>query len=188
MKIILDLCGGTGAWSKPYRDNGYDVRVITLPEYDVSTYEPPENVYGILAAPPCTMFSLARTTAKTPRDLDAGMSTVKDCMRIIWKAKPMFWAMENPKGLLRKFMGKPPFSFDASEFGEEYNKATDIWGYFSAPKTKRDYTRYPSTDKNTRKLPPIPEHYKRDLNMSTTAIRRSITPQGFALAFYKANK
>ena len=30
-KIILDLCGGTGSWSKPYRDAGYDVRVITLP-------------------------------------------------------------------------------------------------------------------------------------------------------------
>ena len=31
-KIILDLCGGTGSWSKPYKDAGYDVRVITLPE------------------------------------------------------------------------------------------------------------------------------------------------------------
>lgn len=48
-KIILDLCGGTGSWSKPYKDVGYDVRVITLPDYDVRTYEPPENVYGILS-------------------------------------------------------------------------------------------------------------------------------------------
>jgi len=24
-KIILDLCGDTGAWSKPYADAGYDV-------------------------------------------------------------------------------------------------------------------------------------------------------------------
>ena len=52
-KIILDLCGGTGSWSKSYRDNGYDVRNITLPKYDVRLYEPPKNVYGILAAPPC---------------------------------------------------------------------------------------------------------------------------------------
>jgi hypothetical protein len=51
-KIILDLCGGTGAWSRPYRLAGYDVRVITLPDYDVRCFEPPENVYGILAAPP----------------------------------------------------------------------------------------------------------------------------------------
>lgn len=190
-KIILDLCGGTGAWSKPYKDAGYDVRVITLPEYDVATYELPENVYGILAAPPCTMFSLARTTAKTPRDFNAGMATVEACMRIIWEArksgKLAFWALENPKGLLRQFLGKPPFSFDASEFGEDYNKATDIWGYYNEPKKTREYVRFNSTDKNTRKLPAIPKEYKRDPNMNTTAIKRSITPQGFAQAFYRAN-
>lgn len=68
-KVILDLCGGTGAWSRPYLDAGYDVRVITIPKYAVRTYTPPENVYGVLCAPPCTMFSMARTVAKTPRDL-----------------------------------------------------------------------------------------------------------------------
>jgi hypothetical protein len=31
-KIILDLCGGTGAWSQPYKDAGYTVHNITLPE------------------------------------------------------------------------------------------------------------------------------------------------------------
>ena len=36
-KIILDLCGGTGSWSKPYKEAGYDVRVINIPEYDVCT-------------------------------------------------------------------------------------------------------------------------------------------------------
>ena len=34
-RIILDLCGGTGAWSRPWKLNGYDVRVITLPEHMV---------------------------------------------------------------------------------------------------------------------------------------------------------
>ena len=28
-KIILDLCGGSGAWSAPYKAAGYDVRLIT---------------------------------------------------------------------------------------------------------------------------------------------------------------
>lgn len=191
-KIILDLCGGTGSWSRPFKDAGYDVRVVTLPDYDIRTYEPPEGVVGIFAAPPCTMFSLARTTAKTPRDLNIAMEIVEHCLRVIWKCrkdgKLQFWAMENPKGLLRQFMGNPPFSFDASEFGEDYNKATDIWGYFKLPKKTYTYKRYPSTDKNTRKLPPIPDSYKVDKNMSRTAIRRSITPQSFAEAFYKANK
>ena len=187
-KIILDLCGGTGAWSKPYKDAGYDVRLITLPDNDVRSYKPPKNVYGILAAPPCTMFSLARTTAKIPRDLDKGFEIVRFCLEIIWKTKPKFWVMENPKGLLRKFMGRPVFVFDASEFGENYNKHTDLWGYFKEPKKMKEYIRYVSTDKNTRKLPAIPEDYKIDHTMSKIAIKRSITPAGFAKAFFKANK
>lgn len=190
-KIILDLCGGTGSWSKPYKDAGYDVQVITLPEHNVLTYKSPKNVYGILAAPPCTMFSLARTTAKTPRDFENGMATVEACLRIIWECRKQgklaFWVMENPKGLLRQFMGNPPFTFDASEFGEDYNKATDLWGYFKDPAKKLPYKRYPSTDKNTRKLPAIPTDYKRDPGMNTTAIKRSITPSNFAQAFFKAN-
>ncbi len=101
-KIILDLCGGSGAWSQPYKEAGYDVRVVTLPDYDLFTYQPPSNVYGILAAPTCTQFSLARTTAKTPRDLRGGMALVKRCLEIIWEARFAgtlhFWALENPMG------------------------------------------------------------------------------------------
>lgn len=51
--IVLDLCGGSGSWSKPYQDAGYDVRIITLPEFDVRTFRwDGPQVYGILAAPP----------------------------------------------------------------------------------------------------------------------------------------
>jgi hypothetical protein len=58
-KIILDLCGGTGSWSKPYKDAGYDVRVIDLKTgYDIRLFKAPEEtVYGILAAPECTQFA-----------------------------------------------------------------------------------------------------------------------------------
>ncbi len=55
MKVILDLCGGTGSWSKPYLDAGYDVRVVTLPAMDVRRFEHHGPVHGILAAPPCAM-------------------------------------------------------------------------------------------------------------------------------------
>lgn len=187
-KIILDLCGGTGSWSLPYKEAGHDVRVITLPEYDVREYEPPKNVYGILAAPPCRMFSLARTTAKTPRDLDGGMETVRACLNIIWKAKPKFWVLENPRGLLRKFLGKPAFEFDASEFGETYNKHTDLWGYFKEPKKVRGYKRYKSTDKNTRKLPQLPGDYILPESEPKISARRAITPRGFADAFFASNR
>ena len=74
-KIILDLCGGSGAWSRPYKEAGYDVRLVTLPEHDVCHYAAPENVYGVLAAPPCHEFSLAK--GSKPRDFEAGMKIVK---------------------------------------------------------------------------------------------------------------
>jgi hypothetical protein len=193
-KIILDLCGGTGSWSKPYKDAGYDVRLVTLPDNDVRTYVPPKNIYGILAAPPCTMFSLARTRAKKPRSFEEGMECVEACMKIIWEArkrdKLAFWAMENPMGYLRQFMGKPPFHFDPWEFGEPYTKGTDIWGYFNFPTKKFKVMTEVMTEKdiklcstNSRKLPSISE-----ITGSKQQAKRSITPAGFAKAFYQANK
>lgn len=196
-KIILDLCGGTGAWSKPYKDAGYDVRVITLPNFDVATYKPPENVYGILAAPPCTMFSMARTNAKTPRDLKGAMEIVQCCLRIIWEAqyngnRLKFWAMENPKGRLRWFMGIPALTFNPFEFGDAYRKPTDIWGNFNTELKKNIVALDPKQKKQSRlnlqHLQPIPKDYVRDPNMSPRAIARSITHSGFAKAFFKANQ
>ncbi len=71
-KIILDLCGGTGSWAKPYKDDGYKVITITLPNYDVTKFVGVlgslvflpqtkggkklqidiKDIYGVLAAPP----------------------------------------------------------------------------------------------------------------------------------------
>lgn len=208
-KIILDLCGGTGAWSNFYKQNGYDVRVITLPDYDVETYEPPKNVYGILAAPPCTMFSIARndTTARIPRDMRKGMSTVNACMRIIHTClydnyrvgKGLkFWALENPmSGYLKRFIGTPPFVFDPSEYGDNHTKKTAIWGMFNEP-TKTTKALTLKGDENNyvksvekffdEKKHLIPDGYREKTKLSMRTVVRSITPQGFAEAFYKANK
>lgn len=196
-KIILDLCGGTGAWSRPYKEAGYDVRVITLPNHDISSYHPPEGVYGVLAAPPCTMFSMARTVAKSPRDMAGAMVVVEHCLRIIKECQQdgqrlKFWALENPKARLRWFLGIPPLTFQPFEFGDPYSKKTDVWGNFNTELKRNpvqiDETQRKQSHLNSRELPPIPEGYKRDSNMTTRAIARSITPPGFALAFFKANK
>lgn len=189
-KIILDLCGGTGAWSAPYKEAGYDVRLITLPDNDVRTYNPSPNVYGILAAPPCTMFSLARTRAKKPRDFNEGMETVEACLQIIWKVRKQqklaFWALENPMGYLRQFLDKPPFTFNPTDFGERYTKKTDLWGYYNFPTKKPIQLTEEEKllmSSNSRKLPSIS-----DITGSNQAAKRSITPRGFALAFFKANR
>jgi len=188
-KIILDLCGGTGAWSKPYENAGYDVRNITLPDYDVRTYKPPKNVYGILAAPPCTMFSLARTRAKKPRNFKEGMELVIACLNIIWKCryknKLAFWCLENPRGILRQFIGKPVFTFDPCDFGDNYTKKTDLWGYFNLPKKKPiklSNEEIALCKMNNRKLPSIGE-----FTSGQQAAKRAITPPGFAKAFFKSN-
>ncbi|MBA7643188.1 hypothetical protein ES703_50907 [subsurface metagenome] len=180
-KIILDLCGGSGAWSKPYKDAGYDVRLVTLPDRDVKDYIPPENVYGILAAPPCTMFSFARTRAKTPRNFYQAIDTVKACLNIIWRcrcAAPVeFWALENPEGYLRQFLGRPANRYKHCEFGHPSGKIVCLWGYFKPPikhKRKKSFSR----DKHG---------MSRWYNKHRSSAWRSITPAGFAQAFFQAN-
>ena len=199
-KIILDLCGGTGAWGKPYKDAGYDVRNITLPDYDVRTYKPPKNVYGILAAPPCTEFSIAK--AKWDRYIGTGMEIVDACLKIIDKVQPKFFAIENPIGVLGKYIGKHQYSFQPYEFGDPWTKRTLLWGDFNPP--VKLFKKYED-------VKPIPELYIRPgrktaslafnhvshkrfirsfdpFEVKTDAEFRAITPQGFARAFMKANK
>lgn len=176
-KIILDLCGGTGAWSKPYAEAGYDVRNITLPEYDVRTYEPPDNVYGILAAPPCTYFCRMRMCRGRPTDeqFAEGLAVVDACLRIYWRCRPTFFALENPQGYLKKWLGEPAYTFQPYEFGHRYSKKTYLWGNFTPPFKKFTYT----------------PHKKRvicNLTGKNRKEKRSITPSGFAQAFFEANK
>lgn len=193
-KIILDLCGGTGAWSKPYKDAGYDVRLITLPEHDVKNYQPPKNVYGILAAPPCTEFSRAKTTV--PRKFRDGMEIIDACLRIIWEAqfdqKLSFWALENPMGLLRRFLGRPATTIQPWWYGDFHTKETDLWGWFEVPrrivKHRPLLVERMGHNKNPKHFssPKKPKEYAH-LKLSKGDIR-AITPPAFAKAFFKANK
>jgi len=189
-KIILDLCAGTGAWSKPYKDSGeYDVRLITLPDYDVRTYEPPEGVYGILAAPPCKEFSKANWRAnRHQRDYESGMECVEACLRIIWqvqknKAPLRFWALENPMGYLYLFLGYPLYKFQPWQFGEIgmlAAKRTALWGYFSEPKPI-------VKSRPLLFVPYVKEKHNRKW-YGVSAEKRAITPSGFARAFFETNQ
>lgn len=201
MKLILDLCGGTGSWSEPYRKAGYTVKLITLPEYDVRTsFIDVKNVHGILAAPPCTMFSLARTTAKTPRNFQQGLSIVEACLRIVTRArlygKLKWWAMENPVGYLRQFIGIPSFTFNPYDFGDPWTKPTDLWGYFRTPQFNYRRPEF-NLDQAAVKLRSIAEKLNSDRGRSLTNRRPivklrtsdilAVTPPGFAYSFFKAN-
>lgn len=190
------MCGGTGAWSKPYKDAGYDVRLVTLPDNDVLTYQPPSGVYGILAAPPCTEFSLAKSGR--PRDFAAGVEIMAACLKIIWECrknnKLAFWALENPVGFMRQFLGRPHYTFEHWQFGDTQIKPTDIWGYFREPlptvleRPGQLSVHYSNGRSNGREwaAPKCPPEYK-GMGLDRAALR-VITPAGFAQAFYKANQ
>lgn len=174
--IVLDLCGGTGSWSQPYREKGYDVRVVTLPE-DVRLYEPPDSVRGVLAAPPCTVF--AGSGARWPRtddDMREGLSIVDACLRIIHTVRPAWWALENPVGTLYRWIGPPRMYFQPCDYGDPYTKKTCLWGWFTVPE------RVPVEPTEGSRM-----HTQYGGRSDRTKAARSVTPPGFARAFCAAN-
>jgi hypothetical protein len=193
-KIILDLCGGTGSWSKPYRDAGYDVRIITIPEYDVTDPKTIElcvslNPYGILAAPPCTHFTNSGAQYWKKKDMDG--RTIEDtkilsaCLSIIARSKPEFWSLENPVGRMRRWLGDPQLSFNPCDYGDPYTKKTLLWGRFRIPE-KSPVDPVFVIAKNGDRYSPI--HWGTGGTSARTKELRSATPQGFAKAFYEANR
>jgi len=178
--MILDLCGGTGAWSKPYADAGYDVRLVDLEVTgeDVRLMELPDReVHGILAAPPCTHLagSGARWWAeKGETALLENLAIVDACLRLIQFCEPGWWALENPVGRLVRYLGKPAMYFHPYDYGDPWTKKTCLWGNFKHP-IKRPVE--PVEGGKIWRMPPSPDRPK----------LRSITPPGFARAFFEAN-
>ncbi len=180
-KVILDLCGGTGAWSRPYKDAGYHVINVSLPWHDVRYFTPPQSVYGVLAAPPCTDFTKASACHWHYKDTSGqtldSLSVITACLRIVAMSYPVFWCLENPVGRLKNWLGKPVLYFDPWEYGDPYTKKTGLWGRFSVP---------------ARSPVPVPAEMRRYIcdmpHTKNRSDKRALTPPGFARAFYEANK
>ena len=182
-KVILDLCGGTGAWSAPYREAGYEVINVTLPEHNVITYVPDHEIYGILAAPPCDHFSGSGAQYWPAKDADGrtigAMAIVMACLRIVALTEPVWWALENPVGRLRRWMGDPQMMFNPYDFGDPYTKKTLLWGVFDKPaKTLVEPVKVCNQGSWLMKLGGKSAKTKR---------LRGTTPPGFAKAFFNAN-
>ena len=182
-KIILDLCGGTGAWSRPYVEAGYDVRVIDIgivDGNDARLFKFTKGIYGILAAPPCTHFSAsgARWWGEKGRGkLLEGLSVVDACLRIVLTSNTWlkFWCLENPVGRLNDYIGKPIMYFNPCDYGDPYTKKTALWGKFNIPEKN---TVEPTEGSRMHLISPCENRQE----------LRSITPPGFARAFFEANK
>jgi len=198
-KTILSLCDFSGRWSAPYEEAGYDViRVdIKLPfenkeGQDVRLLKRlNKRVYGILAAPPCTEFAVSGARwweSKGEAALLEALSIADACARAALIYRPQFWVMENPIGRLKDYYGAPRFSFNPCEYGdladdpadEAYTKRTLLWGDFvpPSPLLVGNVAVEPTLGSKMHKLPPSPERQT----------LRSLTPTGFARAFFLANQ
>ena len=192
--IVVSLCDMTGHWPQPFTEYGYevvsydlqttghDIRLFTLTDLP-----PADQVVGVLAAPPCTVF--ANSGARWHRsddDMREGLSVVDACLRIITTLQPDWWALENPIGKLNRYLGKPRMYFNPCDYAghlpeaererEAYTKRTALWGRFNT---------------SLRLAPVDPIHgSKMHLRYGGKSMRtknaRSATPIGFAKAFAAA--
>jgi site-specific DNA-cytosine methylase len=199
-KIILHLCSSEyGSDTRDYSAHPEEYEVIHVgKEIGVENFHPPKGVYGIIANPPCTMFSIARSRAKTPRDLREGMRLVKECLRIIWECsydlpdpnqrhtELKFWVIENPQtGMLKEFLGTPPFTYSPEEFGDDFTKKTALWGKFNAP------IKYPLLAKKLEKGQSVKERFtpmSHNRDWAKITDDRSIASPFFTKAFFEANR
>ena len=221
--LILDLCGGTGSWSEPYYAAGYEVVVVDpfstadgAIRRDVRQFSATTSglgqVHGVLCAPPCTQFSVSGARwwkSKPPELLKEAISIVEACLRVVRECEPKWWALENPAGRLRKFIGDPSYSFQPWEFGDPWTKRTCIWGEHSLPvpipcatkpvsepgkRWKQSLTNHLSPKPTAAQISKLvtsgmfPPDWVHRLGPSPLrATLRSITPPGFARAFFLAN-
>ena len=100
MRTVLSLFDFSGNWSRPYRENGYDVIQVDLKlGQDIMTWDykkiDPSNIYAILAAPPCTDFSVSGAQYWKKKDADGttqkSIALVKKTLEIIKYFNPYIY-------------------------------------------------------------------------------------------------
>lgn len=203
-KIILHLCADIGSDSYYFQqDPDYEV-VLIGEKIGVENVKDYGKVHGIISNPVCTEFSNAKRF-DIPRDYEKGMFLVSHCLRIIKECTPDWWVMENPStGALRKYIGNPKHTYHPWQYGSPWTKGTGLWGEFNMPNKKitnrKNVIKNPNlyvkpggtlpefTALHKSAIDYIPEFEKFKPFIKTDADFRSLCSQGFAKAFYEANR
>lgn len=197
-KVVLSLFDKSGAWSRPWEEAGYQVYRFDIQENpetgDVNKFSVDFfgdwfgdfdglDIYAILAACPCTDFAVSGARHFAAKDADgrtvASVELVHQTLRVIEYFRPVMWAIENPVGRIERLGGLPPWrlSFDPFHVGDTYTKKTLIWGRFNA-----DLPVAPVDPVEGSKM-----HRMYGGSSLATKNARSVTPEGFAYAFFMAN-
>lgn len=191
-KRLLSLFDFSGRWSSPYLEAGWDVIQVDIKlgsdilniDLDTNPFNGP--IHGVLAAPPCTDFAGSGAQYWGQKDADgrtdASVALVRKTLDIINYCQPEFWALENPVGRLPKLVpeiGKPWY-FQPYWFGDAYTKKTGLWGVFNKPEITDSVEPIKACSQGSWLM-------KLGGKSERTKELRSMTPMGFAKAFYKAN-
>lgn len=186
-KTILSLFDYSGNWSKPYKDNGYNVFQVDLKlgldilDLQIEDF-PFSEVHGILAAPPCTDFASSGAQYWKSKDADgrteASLALIDKTLSLVQIYCPKWWALENPVGRLPKLrpeIGKPWY-FQPHWYGDPWTKKTGLFGIFNKDLPRND-------------VEPDPNSWIMKLGGKSERTKelRSMTPTGFANAFFIAN-
>ena len=146
MPHLLELFSGTGSIGNVFRAaGGWTVTSVDMdhrfaPDLCCNVLDLTPAMIGdepdvIWASPPCTHYSRARTTAKTPRDLEGSDLIVNKVLEIINWYPGVWFFIENPMGMMRdrSMMATiPRRTVDYCMYADErfprfYRKRTDIW-------------------------------------------------------------
>jgi len=204
-KVILHLCADIGSDSWFYANNDEYEVIKVGKEIGVENFNPPKNVYGVIANPVCTEFSFAKwANNKGEGNTEEGMFLVNHCLRIIKQCNPKFWVIENPAtGRLKEFLGAPKLTYQPYEYGSPWTKKTALWGEFNVP--SKIYT-WETVEKNPKlyvrpnrgkpslaflhksAIYDIPEFLKFANLVHDDMSLRSLCSQTFAQQFFNANR
>jgi hypothetical protein len=145
-KTCLDLFCGLGGFSAAFVDSdNWDVVTVDIEEEfdpdiqaDVMGLRPSDlpDADVVLASPPCKQFSLAGNHENwdaeeekpvAPESKEAVVLTFH-ALGLIRALSPRYWFLENPRGRMRWILGEPEGTVTYCQYGEDYQKPTDLWG------------------------------------------------------------
>lgn len=171
---VADLFSGLDGWGAAFRDRGHHVVSFDLdPRFGAQVVIDMNDVRAlnrfdvILASPPCECFSVMtigknwtggkRAYEPKTEKAKAALALAWHTFEIIERARPRWYVVENPRGMLRKVAPRPPNATTwYCQWGMPYAKPTDLWtninggGPFGWPACRNggpDHARSPRGDK-----------------------------------------